>query len=641
MLSGVRDFEFPPGIIGIVGPNGQGKSTLINSVAWAMFGAEALPLKARDPITWGAKQALVSVNLTLNDGNTWVVERTQKANLGKARLYMPDHDPKAEGSAPVTAAMTELLGVDREGFMISVFARQNELDRLRSMDPAPRMQTVLRLLGINQITKAVTLVRASSGEQRKALEALRGHQIDVEAVQEELEHLETEQARVGAEIASLEEGMGETNRLIAEQMAKRTELEGESKAYALFTNELQSRKATLALREASYQQAKVEAETPEPEKPTEPVYQKWIQQPSPRELDQLKNDYLHHRDQYINIKAEHDGLVTKVLDMKDTCPTCGRAFDDADHIEREKRRMEGMIASLAGEMEGIKAAGQRAKDWWDEGIKVQAEAARRDQVNASLKADFIMSLRQYELSVAHRAQAQNRMARASDALEQAQRAIEELKEVKDVSEEVAALRDSLDKLNVQLNVQTHQISTAKATLSYLNGEVKRVRAMLEGATKRADETKKLTKTVVQHETTATELQALKEKMIGQIIPSLNERASSLVEMMTDGKYSELSLTPDYEIEYRTHLGEYKNFLNLSGGEQTVFALALRLAISDLRAGNMGVMFLDEAISNLSSEDGRQESVWQAIESLTPRFQQIFVITHVEAYKDRAPYTVRL
>ena len=107
VLSGTRDYEFPAGIVGIVGPNGMGKSTLINSVAWALYGTEALPLRARDPITWGAKEALVRVHFELNDGTEWIVERSQKSSgPGKAKMYRPgkEDEPYADGAAPVTAA---------------------------------------------------------------------------------------------------------------------------------------------------------------------------------------------------------------------------------------------------------------------------------------------------------------------------------------------------------------------------------------------------------------------------------------------------------------------------------------------------------------------------------------------------------
>jgi DNA repair protein SbcC/Rad50 len=641
VLSGVRDYEFPEGIIGIVGPNGQGKSTLINSIAWAMYGQEALPLRAREPVAWGEKQCLVRVHLVLNDGQEWVVERSQKSSGSpKAKLYRPDGQVKAEGATPVTNAITELMGVDREGFLISVFARQFELDRLRSMDPTPRMQTVLRLLGINQITKAVKIVREKAGEKRKSLDALRIHQIDSEAIVQQIVGLSSEESILSAEVLTARGAMNTMKRNKERIDQERAELEPKRLAYQSYLNDLQAKKTTLQLAEATYDRAHKEVNVPEPVKPTEPEY-KPVEQVDEQEIDRLKGEYLKCRDDYVELKARRDTLQAQIDNMQDVCPTCNRPFDGAVHREREKAAGKRKIESHNSSMEEMARLGEAAKERWDNAARRKTEADYVVGLNARLKEGYEAQLLNYEQAMIYREASRNRYASAQIDLSVAHEELESLVPVEDVSEADRLLLEELDIINQESSRVNAVLSAALANLENVERELVRLNEQLEQAQSQDKETKQLETDLVQHETTAQELQRLKETMIGGIIPSLNERASALIEQMTDGKYSELSLTPEYEIEYRNSVGDLKNFLNLSGGEQTVFALALRLAISDLRAGNLGVLFLDEAISNLSSEDGRQESVWQAIESLTSRFRQTFVITHVEAYKDRAPYSVVL
>lgn len=643
MLSGERDFEFPEGIIGIVGPNGSGKSTLVNSIAWTMYGQEALTLKARDPISWGAKETLVRVGFDLNDGTEWTVERSQKpTGLGKAKLYVPGQEttPKADGSAPTTNAMTELMGVDREGFMVSVFARQGELDRLRSLEAAPRMQMVLRLLGINQITKAVKIVREDGNDQKKALDALRASVIDAEAVEGELRSLDAELVETNKQVGLAKDNVEGARNMIVTLQEQRAALEPKRKAYMTYSNELQSRKTTLAYCEQAAKQAKIDADKPAPEKPKEPEY-KVTPEIDANAVEELKSLALRARDTYAQASALMDQLQRQALELKDTCPTCGRPFDDAAHIERERQRLAEREIQLVAEIVNCGASVQKTDADWKSGAKALDEYKYLIGLNQRLFEGYKAQVTAYEVAAAHRAQAGTRYAQAVDALDAAQTALASLVVVDDLIGDEIKVEAALDSVQMNLNLFTETLAAQQADVRTLETEIARLHAVLSSASESTKQAKKIEKEVVSHETTATELQRLKETMIGKIIPSLNERASALVEMMTDGKYSELSLTPDYEIEYRNPLGDYKNFLNLSGGEQVVFALALRLAISDLRAGNLGVIFLDEAISGLSSEDGRQESVWQAIESLTGRFRQIMVITHVEAYKDRAPFTVRL
>lgn len=642
VLSGTRDYEFPEGVIGLVGPNGMGKSTLINSIAWALYGQEALHLRARDPITWGEKECLVRAHLVLNDGQEWFVERAQKAGSAssKAKLYQPNKEPKATGSAPVTAAVAELLGVDREGFLVSVFARQNELDRLRSMDASSRMQTVLRLLGINQITKAITIVREQTREHRQSLEALRGHQIDAEDVEHTIASLQSELSSVTAEAVTEAQGLEGAKHLLEIVQQKREKLEPQRRAYYSYLNDLQAKKTTLMLVETIYDRAHKDVNQPEPEKPIEPEY-KPVDPITEEEVVGTQKVYFKYRDEYTELKARRDTLHRQAMDLKDTCPTCKRPFEDAEHIERERAVMLAKVAQYDSSMAELSKLGEAAKIEWENAGRQKKESDYLISLNVRLKEGYDAQLRNYKTVMAHRTEAQERYTRAQMELSAAQEALESLKPVEDVTAKEQEYQSQIDSINLDIRRLTEEYATDQAAIENLKREIARLQGMLKEAQENVKKAKSAEKAVVQHETTAEELARLKEAMIGGIIPTLDSRSSSLVEMMTEGKYSELSLTPEYEIEYRNHTGDLKNFLNLSGGEQTVFALALRLAISDLRAGNLGVLFLDEAISNLSSEDGRQESVWQAIESLTSRFKQVFIVTHVEAYKDRAPFVVRL
>src|SRR5437764_14779708 len=36
------ELEFGPGIMGIIGPNGSGKTTILEAIAWALYGAQAV-----------------------------------------------------------------------------------------------------------------------------------------------------------------------------------------------------------------------------------------------------------------------------------------------------------------------------------------------------------------------------------------------------------------------------------------------------------------------------------------------------------------------------------------------------------------------------------------------------------------------
>jgi exonuclease SbcC len=82
---------------------------------------------------------------------------------------------------------------------------------------------------------------------------------------------------------------------------------------------------------------------------------------------------------------------------------------------------------------------------------------------------------------------------------------------------------------------------------------------------------------------------------------------------------------------------------ISGGEEDVANLALRLAISQMiadRAGQpLSLLVLDEPFGSLDEE--RRLAVVELLRSLADRFPQVILITHVESVRDGFDRVVRV
>lgn len=526
VLNDRHTFTFEDGITGIVGVNGAGKSTLINAIAFALYGPEVLKTSTTDIPTWGEKKAESAVRFELN-GDQYICTRS----LNDATLMNGDII-KAQGREPVTKAVTELLGVDRDGFLVSVFARQNELLYLSS-EPDKRMRTILKLLRISQITKAIKSVRDQANIERKALAIIRAQQPDVDAINGTITDLLDEQKTI---IGKLE---GVTSALEVENSV---------------LDNLQSDQAKISVHRA--------------------------------EVEALSNEY---QAQSLSFKLAIGELTQRRAWVEknretliDYCPTCRRPFDNLEHIEQERTRMRM-------EMEGISKSLDQIHE---ESTSVLGELSAR--IDAA-KLELIGA------------------------------------------DTTAAIQTQNNKI-IQL---TSQLGFYQSRHQQIETALAEKHDQLEAAKQYSKKIKDQESAVSDQDQTAVLLQSMKESLIGRIIPFLNERTSQLVERMTDGKFTEVQLTNDYDIQYRNSLGDLKGFNTLSGGEQVVFALALRLAISDLRADSIGCLFLDEVLSSLSSEDGRDEQVWMAIENLRSKYNQILMITHVAAFKDRAENVIRI
>ena len=150
-------------------------------------------------------------------------------------------------------------------------------------------------------------------------------------------------------------------------------------------------------------------------------------------------------------------------------------------------------------------------------------------------------------------------------------------------------------------------------------------ADLERATRRLEE---LTRDRRLHEELDRAYSDLRTELNVQLRPEVSERASILLAELTDGRYDELELDESYDIIVLED-GVPKPVI--SGGEEDLTNLVLRLAISQMiaeRAGQpLSLLILDEVFGSL--DEARRHNVVKLLHRLHDRFEQVIVITHVE------------
>jgi exonuclease SbcC len=126
----------------------------------------------------------------------------------------------------------------------------------------------------------------------------------------------------------------------------------------------------------------------------------------------------------------------------------------------------------------------------------------------------------------------------------------------------------------------------------------------------------------------------------QLRPDLSELASGFLRDLTHGRYTDLELDESYT---PTLLDEGEVKPVISGGEEDVAYLALRLAISQMiaeRAGQpLSLLVLDEIFGSLDEE--RRAAVMGLLRSLADRFPQVILITHIEAVREGFDRIIRV
>src|SRR3954469_18083134 len=158
--------EFETGLTGIVGANGTGKSTILEAIAWALYGSSAAR-GARESIRSlrAPPKAQVRVELDFElGGHRYRVIR----GLTNAELYLDRASaPIANSTTGVTDVLRRRLGMTRDEFFNTYFTGQKELSVMAAMGPTERAQFLSRLLGYERLRVAQEIAR----DRRKAIVA--------------------------------------------------------------------------------------------------------------------------------------------------------------------------------------------------------------------------------------------------------------------------------------------------------------------------------------------------------------------------------------------------------------------------------------------------------------------------------------
>ncbi|MBC8089259.1 MAG: SMC family ATPase [Phycisphaerae bacterium] len=157
---------FEPGLTGIIGANGAGKTTILEGIAWALYGNSAAR-GTRDSIRFAGAKARSSVRVQLVfelAAHRYRVVR----GLTSAECFLDDAEaPIASTISGVSELLQRRLGMTRSEFFHTYFTGQKDLDVMAALGPTERARFLSRVLGYDKLTSAQELVR----EQRRALVA--------------------------------------------------------------------------------------------------------------------------------------------------------------------------------------------------------------------------------------------------------------------------------------------------------------------------------------------------------------------------------------------------------------------------------------------------------------------------------------
>src|SRR5881275_3062436 len=150
------ELEFGPGITGIIGPNGSGKTSILEALAWALYGVQAVRGDKDSIRRLGAKgRAGVEVDLEFRLG---AHEYRVTRGLSTAALHQ-DGQVIANSLKAVTDKLERTLGMTHDEFFNTYFTGQKELAVMAALGKTERAAFLSRVLGYERLREAQERVR--------------------------------------------------------------------------------------------------------------------------------------------------------------------------------------------------------------------------------------------------------------------------------------------------------------------------------------------------------------------------------------------------------------------------------------------------------------------------------------------------
>jgi exonuclease SbcC len=366
--------QFPDGIVGILGLNGVGKTTLIEAIAWALFGnVDEVVRTSRESVRRsGASQndtcsALLEFEL---GGQEYKILREMGGKNLTMRAELWGREKRlAEGDRPVRTMIEKLIGMDHKSFFTSVFARQKELNALQNVAAGERKKVVLRMLRIDGVDSVLTDVRA---DRKDALSRVEGAEKTLltedgrerqKVLAEKMPELNDVFESASKELMSAEE----MEKLAATEFEavkiRRDELKKDVDAYNSSASDLKAKQTQIGemrKREKSISMRIAEANArlqklPELEK-EEQLWQEISQKKEALDREKVKSDKA--RMMLVEIASDEKEEGRRLDELSKTKPTIGGIHDvvsKIDEVEKAKSDCQTQTTQISGRIGELRA----------------------------------------------------------------------------------------------------------------------------------------------------------------------------------------------------------------------------------------------------------------------------------------------
>lgn len=649
---------FPRGLILIEGPNSTGKTSILDSIIWALWGPTAIGTRNEDLIKFGERFCRVIIEFEV-DGKKYLIDRSYDRSSGmKVVLYQYDENKGkfidiASKSGEVGKKIEEILQIDYKQALSTVMVRQGEVNELAVASPASLRELISKVYSLDLLEKVNDVLKKEENLLNEKLNELQRSFIPIERIENQLtektNELKTKKLQLKEKEDKLKELKSKIKELPSPDLIRKIEsdiIRINSVREDLLTSNKNIEE--FAKKIGIIHEISVKTIEEEVNKRDEQLQEKL------KEMDALENELRNLSEKIGGLQGINKELEDKITRLQKAekveegefeyrCPTCGTTLS--------KEKMEDIVSHYKEEIENnkltIEELSKRRKN-----LKEKREETRKEKEKILVEKSNLISLR-----------------KRLEELEEKRKNLTNLEnQFKEMLSKIgySSIEDMLSKfnftnlneLNQYVNDLSDNITRIDVEIKKLNEDIGRIESEITKLQKEKEEMLKLekeikeTKKVLQHITYLRKV--LMKNFLSQwvvqkrLLGTIKHTAASYLLRFTCGQYSNVDLVPTKATGERgsgillTVLDEsdgiVKNKDMLSFGDRTAVGLALRLGISKTmsrikplkespqKTPRIRCVLLDEPLGGLDTSR-RKEVIDQLVED--EGFEQIFLITHME------------
>ncbi len=379
----------------ISGHNGAGKSSLLDSITWCLWGSSRLGDNSDSLIRLGQESMYVELSFKLDD-NIYIVkrQRSKKSGGSSALEFWSGTHNLTEGTIKATQQkIIDTLHLTYETFTNSAFLRQGHADEFTTKGATDRKRILADILGLAHYDLLEERAKEKSKDKGANLQLLDYQLLEIEAELSQKDEREKQASQAKEEAEAAEEELKEVETLIKELDLKREvvltkfksleeklqRLETAKKEISDISLQIQTKeKATDDLSAILSKKEEIEKGC---QKLSELQDQKKQLESKRSELIKVKDDLAEIQKKIIELEDRRSRKITdlevavKKLETeneskqrevdhlrahKDSCPTCGQAIGEEKNSEIIKKNEDELkinneeLAKLTSELDKIK-----------------------------------------------------------------------------------------------------------------------------------------------------------------------------------------------------------------------------------------------------------------------------------------------